>query len=59
MSGKTVDLTVFIERSPADVFAAWASVEAFVSWFAPMAERIPDVSMDFIVGGHYSIVMPL
>ena len=59
MSSLKIDMTVHIERSPAEVFSAWASAESLASWFAPMAEQLPDVSMDFVIGGQYSIVMPL
>lgn len=54
-----IDITVHIRRPVADVFAAWSSASALAEWFAPMAERAPDVDMDFVVGGAYCIVMPL
>ena len=59
MTDLQIDITVHIARLPVDVFAAWSSAAALASWFAPMAERKPDVEMDFRVGGAYSIVMPL
>lgn len=59
MSDVRIDMKVFIERTPDVVFAAWSTAESLAGWFAPMAEQTPDVAMDFKVGGHYSIVMPL
>lgn len=59
MSELQIDMTVHIERAPADVFAAWSSAEVLASWFAPMAVDTLDVSMEFVVGGKYSIAMPL
>jgi uncharacterized protein YndB with AHSA1/START domain len=59
VSAPSIDITIYIERSPTDVFSAWASSDALASWFAPMAEDKPDVTLDFIVEGQYSIVMPL
>ena len=59
MNERAIDITVHIKREPADVFAAWSSAAALASWFAPMAERPPDVEMDFSPGGAYKIVMPL
>ena len=59
MNPLAIDMTVLIDRPVEDVFAAWSTAEAFASWFAPMAEQLPDVTWNFEVGGHYSIVMPL
>lgn len=59
MNPLAIDMTVFIDRPAEDVFAAWSTAEAFASWFAPMANQVPDVTWDFAVGGSYSIVMPL
>jgi uncharacterized protein YndB with AHSA1/START domain len=59
VSAPRIDMTVYIERLPQDVFSAWASSDALASWFAPMAEDVPDVAMEFAVDGRYSIVMPL
>lgn len=59
MSSRQIDLTIYIERPPAEVYSAWASAKSLASWFAPMAEQVPDVAMEFIIGGNYSIVMPL
>ncbi len=54
-----IDKSVFIDRSPEDVFAAWSTADALASWFAPMADQVPDVTMEFVAGGRYSIVMRL
>ena len=59
MSANDIDITVHVARPPEAVFAAWSSAPALASWFAPMSEREPDVQMDFVEGGAYSIVMPL
>ena len=59
MSELLIDKFVHIRRPPATVFAAWSTAEALAKWFAPMAEQPPDVSMEFAVGGCYSIRMPL
>ncbi len=59
MSKLLIDTFVHIRRPPATVFAAWSTAEALAKWFAPMAEQPPDVSMEFAVGGCYSIRMPL
>ena len=55
----TIEMKVDIARSPQAVFSAWASADALAAWFAPMAVRRPDVTMDFRIGGTYSIAMEL
>lgn len=59
MNDQRIEMTVRIEKPPAEVFSAWASADALALWFAPMAEVQPTVTMDFRTGGAYTIVMPL
>ncbi len=57
MSPVRIDLELVIDRCVEDVFAVWASAEAFATWFAPMSVEPPIVSMRFEVGGEYSVEM--
>ena len=59
MSELLIDITVHINRPVNEVYDAWTSSDALASWFAPMATQKPEVAMEFVVGGRYSIEMPL
>lgn len=59
MSPLRIEMDVEIPRPAAEVFAAWSTAEALASWFAPMATDRPEVSMEFVVNGSYSIAMRL
>jgi uncharacterized protein YndB with AHSA1/START domain len=47
----------FIKAPREKVFAAWKDPALLKRWFAPGALQVPDVEIDFRVGGSFSIAM--
>lgn len=49
--------SIVIKRPVGEVFAAWTTADAMTEWFAPMAVKPAEVTINFEVQGRYGILM--
>ena len=57
MSSNKLEITRVMHASPEKVFLAWKNPNLLRQWFAPGALQVPDVEIDFRIGGSFSVAM--